>query len=681
MFPLSLVPLLPFTMTFIIGILLHGCGVAPWWVLAVAMLAGGMVVFRWNYPALMCVGVLVGYAVGYAHEPAVPSWLSDSHERAYSAVVIDVKSYEPTQVVIAEIDSCNGMEIAPLRVKLTVPSSIPEVNERDRIRFSSILEPIRSTADLPGEMDFNASLRRKGVRAEVFLNPDSLRVLYPEPGILNSIRRFRTDVTLAIIDLPVSSQAREFINATLTADRSMLTSDVRELFSSTGLSHLLALSGLHVAIIAGVITVILFPLVLLRLRWLRTLMAIIFLWGFAVMTGLTPSVVRSVVMATIFFITYSIQRQRSPLNSLCVAALLILVFSPSSIYEVGFQLSFLAVASILLFAEKLNPFPRRKSLLYGFAAYPSVTLAAMLGTAVVSAFYFNLVPLTFLPANFIGALLLPPILAGSVILLVFNVFGFHCGFLAVCVDRMFDILYSSAGWLNGLPMASLTDVYISGFTLFACFMTLLPFALWLYKKRMVYILATLVCIIFTVSTSVLADSDHIDGTEMFIPRSRQHTSLLIRDASKLHILTSAPQRMHEELRDDYTVRYRRYLLTRKIDSLQFRTASSTIVDAVAVDGRRFALICSSRQLSALERGLTADSSCRHLDYAVVCNGFRGDVVRIAELLRADSILLSADLNTRLHSRYHEALTEGNFNVRSLKNSPFVMQTERSELMM
>ena len=188
-------------------------------------------------------------------------------------------------------------------------------------------------------------------------------------------------------------------------------------------------------------------------------------------------------------------------------------------------------------------------------------------------------------------------------------------------------------------------------------------------------LATLVCMIFTVSTSVLADSDYIAGTEMFIPRSRQHTSLLIRDASKLHVLTSAPQRMHEELRDDYTVRYRRYLLTRKIDSLQFRTASSNMVDAVEVDGRRFALICSSRQLSALERGLTADSSCRHLDYAVVCDGFRGDVVRLAELLRADSILLSADLNSRLHSRYHEALTEGNFNVRSLKNSPFVMQTE------
>lgn len=52
MFPLSLVPLLPFTVTFIIGILLHGCGVAPWWVLAVAMLAGGMIVFRRNYPCL-----------------------------------------------------------------------------------------------------------------------------------------------------------------------------------------------------------------------------------------------------------------------------------------------------------------------------------------------------------------------------------------------------------------------------------------------------------------------------------------------------------------------------------------------------------------------------------------------------------------------------------------------------
>lgn len=675
MFSLSLVPLLPFTMVFILGILLHGCGVPPLCLLAVVALAGGMIALKRNYPALMCVGVLVGYAVGYAHEPACPSWLSDDHVRTYSAVALDVKSYEPTQVVIAEIDSCDGVEINPVRVKLTVPSSIPEVDERDRVNFSSSLESLQSMIDLPGEIDFNASLRRKGVVAETFLNPDSLRVLYPEPGILNSIRRFRTDVTLAIVDLPLSARTREFINAILTADRSMLTADMRELFSSTGLSHLLALSGLHVAIIAGVISVLLFPLVLLRLRWLKTVISILLLWAFAVMTGLTPSVVRSVIMATIFLITYSVQRQRSPVNSLCAAALLILVVSPSSLYEVGFQLSFLAVASILLFAEKLNPFPRRKSLLYGLAAYPAVTLAAVLGTAAVSAFYFNIVPLTFLPANFIGSLLLPPILTGSVILLVFNASGFHCGFLAVCVDRMFDILYSTAGWLNGLPVASLTDVYVSGLTLFACFLTLIPFVLWLYKKRMAYMLATLVCIIFTVSASVLADSDDIAATEMFIPRSRRHTSLLVRSANTLHVLTSAPERMHGELRDDYSVRYRRYLLTRKIDSLQFRTMLSDAVDAVEVDGKRFALICSPRQLSALECGLTLDSLHPRLDYAVICNGFRGDVVRLAEMLRADSILLSADLNGRLHTRYHDALVGKKFSVRSLKNSPFVMRTE------
>ena len=116
-----------------------------------------------------------------------------------------------------------------------------------------------------------------------------------EPGLINDIRRFRSDLILAIVRLPVSDPVREFLCATIAGDRSMLTADLRELFSSTGLSHILALSGLHTGILAWIISVALLPLYIAGLRWLRIMILLIALWGFAVMTGLPPSVVGTIL--------------------------------------------------------------------------------------------------------------------------------------------------------------------------------------------------------------------------------------------------------------------------------------------------------------------------------------------------------------------------------------------------
>ncbi|MCM1075841.1 MAG: ComEC/Rec2 family competence protein [Bacteroides sp.] len=661
---LPVIPLLPFTIVFIIGIWMEGCGVSVWIPLIFTLIGVLLSYSRRPYAALMFCGLMTGFTLGRVNTPPPLPAACIGQPCHYAGTAVEVKSYEPTQVLIVKVDSCGRAGCEPFMVKLTIPSSIPEVAERDRIEFVAALTEMSVTTDLPDETDYDALLRRMGVSGSGMVQPDSIRVSGLSPGVFNSIRRFRSAVTLAIVDLPLSSGLREFLNAVLTGDRDMLTADTRELFSVTGLSHVLALSGLHVGIIAWFVSILLLPLYLTGMRKIRWFIVVMVLWLFAVMTGLSPSVVRSVVMSTVFFISFSMQRVRSPFNSLCVAALFILILWPYALYTVGFQLSFLAVASIMLFADRFNPFSRRMAVLHAIASYPAVTLAAVLGTAVVSAYYFNIFPLLFLPVNFIGALLLPVIVAGGLLLLLLDGFGLPYGFLAEALDFVFNLLHSSALRIGKIPWGVINDVYIPGVSVWMWLPTLVLFVIWLYKKRNVYIVATLLCVVFSISTTLLLWQPK-DGTDIFIPRMHDHTSLMVRTGNQLRVFTTAPPRIHEEIKEDYSHRYRRYMLSRGVDSISFHAVSRLSPEIITVGDKKFLLLHDGNALPAVDG---------RIDYAVICGGFRGRISSLTECVDTDSILLSADLNVRLHDRYLSELSEAGVAVRSLRHSPLRIGT-------
>ncbi len=658
--PLSLMPLLPFTVVFIIGIILQGSGMSAGFMAVPLVAAAVMLFMKKNYAAILLCGLTVGYVVAFVHAPVPLHEDNVDVSRRYSAVAKDVRRYEPAQVLIAEVDSADGVACRPFLVKLTVPSSLPEVLETDRIRFSASVAPMRSKTELPEEIDYDAPLRRRGVVGECFVRPDSLDVLYAEPGLLNSIRRLRPEMTRRIATSPLSPRAKEFVNATLTGDRSILAPEMCEIFSYTGLSHILALSGLHIGILLWIASILLFPLYVAGMRGTRTLLLILLLWAFAVMTGLAPSVVRSVIMATLFLLAYAFQRTRSPLNSLCAAAVAILFVTPHALYTVGFQLSFLAVASILLFSSAINPVSQRRRLLYTVVAYPAATIAAMLGTMALSAYYFNILPLYFLPANFVGALLLPLILGLGVLYLLLAACGIAFHSLADAVSALVDVFYNSASWLSGLPLSFRSDIYLTPLMLACWLAVLVPLVLWLYRRRPVFACATGVMVLFALSMTIFARVP--DSIEVYIPESRGHTSLLVRDSSLLSVVTTLPPYRHDELRESFVRKYRRYLLSRRIDSIHIQSISPAETVTVSVGDRKFAVVCDRAHLVSRGTG--------HVDYALVSASYRGDILAVAEALRPDTVLLSGDINIRRHDRYRRELAEAWIPVRSIRDAPF-----------
>jgi competence protein ComEC len=315
-------------------------------------------------------------------------------------------------------------------VKTKVQVSVyPEGQQKERQRYSygDIVEVRGRLEEPPGQrnpkgFDYRAYLQRRGIYNVMSVQPYSIKKT--GVGSLSYVRsliyalKSRAE---AVFDLYVGGEEGALVKTMLLGQKWLLPSEVQRDFQTTGLSHVLAISGLHVGFIAAAL------LSMARLLCLTKKQAFVFqvclLCLYCAMVGAAPSVVRAVVMAALLLGGKAVGRQPDMLNNLFVAAFSILLVRPLDLFDVGFQLSFAAVAGIILFAEYFESW--LKFLPRWMAAGLSVTLSAQLGVWPIIAYHFNafsvvamianlfLVPLSGLLvligfALMVGALLIPP---------------------------------------------------------------------------------------------------------------------------------------------------------------------------------------------------------------------------------------------------------------------------------
>lgn len=664
---MSRYPLLPITIPFILGILVFQfAGATGWLFIIPACVGAGLFVTGHRLTGIVTLAAVTGYAVAMLRDPGpFPQEMAGPH--LFSGVVREETERGAMRVMVVEIDSCDGMACRRFLAKSLVPTLGIEIGECDRVSFAAAMGALTRQIDLPDEIDYNGPLATRGVTGECYVVPDSVKGVAPEPGMVNDIRRMRTDVCSILSEGALSSGATDFLIATIAGERDMLTATHRDLFGGAGLAHILALSGLHVGVIAMLLSVVCFPVVILWRRWPACVITIGALWGFAVMTGLSPSVTRSVIMCSVFLVSVMLQREWSPVNALCLAALLILFFTPSALYAVGFQLSFIAVLSIIIFAERLNPFKARGSSQRFLMMTVTVPVAAMAGTGIVSAFHFHTFPVYFLVSNVLVSVFLPPLLAGGVVKVIIGA----AGFCPLWLDRTLDGLYGAvervASAVAGLPGASLDGIYIHPAVVVSYFVFLFFVASWLWRRRPARLIAAVIMLAFTLLLPSLIHESY-PGSELYLTRSHSETTLVVRDGERLLTFTTAHPSQAPSVMDRDSTRYSRYMLRRGIRSMQ-QLADGYRSDVVVRNGN----IVRYKGYNIHFITSMPGYSTHGLNYAVVCRGFRGDVVGLASKLSPDSVVLSGDLDLRRHDRYARELSEAGIAFRSLRDAPLVIR--------
>lgn len=260
-----------------------------------------------------------------------------------------------------------------------------------------------------------------------------------------------------------NERVRGMCYALLTGDKSELDNDLRTAFTRCGTMHLLAVSGLHAGLVAWL------PMLLMRRYRQRHWSIILFtfvmavVWGFAWFTGMSASVTRAATMLSMMALGLLIRKRVSTLNALAAAALFMLLSEPDLLFNAGFLLSFLAVAAIVSFTPIIReqfPLTRRKWL-NGILGSSSVTLAAQAGTTPVSLYYFNQMPILFLPANLIavplGTLLLYLLMLHTVLLSV----GVDFGALTWLINAIGTVLIAASEAIGSLKWAAVEGIAVS----------------------------------------------------------------------------------------------------------------------------------------------------------------------------------------------------------------------------
>jgi competence protein ComEC len=263
------------------------------------------------------------------------------------------------------------------------------------------------------------------------------------------------------------------LSAMTLGDKSALSRDLRDVYSVTGASHVLALSGLHLGILYF------FFVCLIPTRWRRAVLPQVFIilsiWAFTFLAGLPVSMIRAALMFSMFAVFSVGEREGASVNTLCLAALIMLVVNPASLYDVGFQLSFMAVISILIvmpFFDGLVSWEWRQHhwLLSRLWDCLAVSTAAQLGVAPLIAFYFGRFSTYFLLTNVVVLPCAYLILVGALIMLLIPWPLLAAGVLWIVgtLNRLLELMAR-------LPFASVEGLHPTVLQVVLCYVALAAF--------------------------------------------------------------------------------------------------------------------------------------------------------------------------------------------------------------
>ncbi|MCC6576873.1 MAG: ComEC/Rec2 family competence protein [Flavobacteriales bacterium] len=316
-------------------------------------------------------------------------------------------------------------------------SMAPSLRPGDRLLMRAGLSPIARTPD-PGGFDVRAWAGDRGIRDQGFVEAGHWRLLGHRWRWTDLFAPAQQQVWQWLKDSGLGDRERAVVLALLLGLRNELDADQKDAFARSGTMHVLAVSGMHVALIYWVLLALLRPLGRSApARWVRAVIVIVLLWAYAGITGGTPSVLRATVMCSLFVVATLLERRSSSLNTLMGAALLLLLLDPRMLFQLSFQLSFLAVLGIVLCYVPLRRLwsPSNVVLRYCWSLV-AVSLAAQLFTTPLSLAVFQAFPVWFLPANLVIVTLVNLGVVGGLLLLV-----------ALPVPVLGPLIARALGWL------------------------------------------------------------------------------------------------------------------------------------------------------------------------------------------------------------------------------------------
>lgn len=381
------------------------------------------------------------------------------------------------------------------------PNSLNHIVVGDGIEAQSVFSGFDDTYAQRGGFDWRRQRMVHGIVARTFVASDkwkraevSLEAMPRIDRLALSLQSLRYDLLSRLQGSALSEDSYATIAAMTLGDKTGVSAELRDTYSKAGVSHVLALSGLHLGIIYAMIALLLGRR---RNTMGGLLVTLLLVWTFALMVGMSPGIVRSAAMFSVYASMTFLQRDYLTANSLALAASVMLLASPAMLWDVGFQMSFLAVMGIVICHVLLrnNRFYVRYAhhrFVGKLVSLVCISLAAQLFVLPLVMYYFGNVPFYFLLANIVAVPLTTFIIYAAMLLFVLSPL---CQF-AAWMTVVWQWLASGVGWVvaqmnallkvvASLPGASAEGMYISVLQLSLMYVLIVALVgVWRYGQQM-----------------------------------------------------------------------------------------------------------------------------------------------------------------------------------------------------
>ena len=424
---------------------------------------------RWMFGAGLYLFLFSLTLLQYREQERNREFLFPNEPRYYIGILLDIPEVKPRSI------ACNVAIVYPYRQKvklyLAPDNEAGSLKPGDEIIFYTRMQPFRNFGN-PDDFDYVRYMKIKGFAGTAYISAlEWQKTGRQSHAIMLRSQRLRTKILAMYRSLIREKDACALISALTLGYREDLSDDVQEAFRASGTAHVLAVSGLHVGIVYLIIDLLFSFLGKSGRRYvLRQGLVILTLWYYVFLTGGSASVMRAAIMVSIFCLGNMQHRKGFTYNTLAAAAFFILLFSPFSLFDVSFQMSFGAVAAILYFQPKLYGLytPKGQIVKYMWGLL-TVSTSAQMGVFPLVLYYFGTFPVWFFLTNLLVVPLIGIVIYAAAALMAVGAInrvaaGAMDGMESVfqwVAETLANVTLRIVHIFESLPFAQLTDNYIS----------------------------------------------------------------------------------------------------------------------------------------------------------------------------------------------------------------------------
>ncbi|WP_460217877.1 ComEC/Rec2 family competence protein [Psychroserpens sp. MEBiC05023] len=479
----------------------------------------------------------------------------------------------------------------PLRGKFLLNIEIDSLNTTFNVddvlsaytKLQTIPEPLN-----PNQFDYNYYLKKQYIYHQLTIASTTILQLKSDTHTLSGYAASLRNLINRKLNLyHFKASELAIINAMLLGQRQDISKDLYENYVSAGAIHILAISGLHVGIILLILNTLLKPLHHFKQgKLMKVCLIILLLWSFAIVAGLSASVTRAVTMFSIIAIAMHWKRLTNIYNTLAISAFVLLLFKPMFLFDVGFQMSYLAVIAIVTIQPLLYKLWQPKwNIINYFWQLLTVTIAAQLGVVPISLYYFNQFPGLFFVSNLAIIPCLGLILGLGLFIIILALLDLLPEVIAQCYGTMISLMNNIINWVAQKEAFIFKTISFDIEHVFASYLLIMTAVLFWKTQQFKSLLTFLISILIVQGVWIYSAYKHSNNSFVIFHKNRysilghkKHLELMV-----FHNLDSTAK-SKDKVITNYTTG--NFIETKKEDSIasvyQFQNSIILIIDSLGV---------------------------------------------------------------------------------------------------